>query len=317
MERLTSATTMIEEHLQPYSILSLCTDSHCASRVSASVYLDDEHPERTRQGSKLELKPMDMKFYSKADQKNTEHTHKLIILDMLLESGWQKTSKLEQVAAECILQASAVSGHITEHVEGINKLIFDGLLSIRGKLVNEAEQVLSNLNIYPPDDSRMTNDEKKEHIRQHAADLLDNKNILEYALHSYDSDRGKTLVYSAPAFLDLHEDFWFGQNSPFLDPQSRALISCISWHMYTLMGAAIMCVVHRALEGQFLGSGRKIFQFTMENFSGAAGGIRQAMMQYVANPKLDEYEFMPYMQAHHTMINTYENYELTWEKCPQ
>ncbi|KAG1812057.1 uncharacterized protein BJ212DRAFT_1301599 [Suillus subaureus] len=144
----------------------------------------------------------------------------------------------------------------------------------------------------------MSNEEKKDYIQQRTTVLLDDKNILEYALHSYDPDRGKTLIYSAPAFLDLHEDFWFGCNSPFLNPQSRALVSHISWFMYALMGAAIMCVIHCALEGQ-LSKIKNVLQFTMEDNSGVTEGICQAMMEYVAKPKLDEYEFLPHMQAHH------------------
>ncbi|KAG1883459.1 hypothetical protein F4604DRAFT_1677776 [Suillus subluteus] len=225
--------------LRPYSIPSSCTTSRCTSRMSASIYdLDgDERPERARRSAKSEVKPTDMRYYEEPDQKNIKHACKLIVLDMLLESGWQKTSELEQVAMECISQASAVSGHVTEPMEGINKLIFDGLSTIRGKLVNEAERVLSALDIYPPDDTTMSDDEKNDYIQQRANNLLDDKHISGYTLHGYDPDRGKTLVYSAPAYLDLHEDFWFGCTSPFLDPQSRVLITHISWIMYALTGA--------------------------------------------------------------------------------
>ncbi|KAG1844476.1 hypothetical protein F4604DRAFT_1689095 [Suillus subluteus] len=171
--------------------------------------------ERARWCSKIvEPKPTNMKYYSNADQKNIKHAHKLLILDMLLESGWQKTSELELVAAECISQVSDMSGHITQSTEGINKLIFDGLSMIRGKLVNEAERVLSSLNIYLPDDSSLSDNKKIEYIKEHATQLLDDNNLAEYSLHG----------------------FWFGQNLPFLDPQARALILCISWYMYSLMG---------------------------------------------------------------------------------
>ncbi|KAG2742808.1 hypothetical protein P692DRAFT_20879335 [Suillus brevipes Sb2] len=71
-----------------------------------------------------------MKYYSDADQKNIKHTQKLIVLDMLLESRWKKTSELEGVTSECILQASTVSHHVTQSTDTINKLIFDGLSTI-------------------------------------------------------------------------------------------------------------------------------------------------------------------------------------------
>ncbi|KAG1839668.1 hypothetical protein DFJ58DRAFT_845647 [Suillus subalutaceus] len=51
--------------------------------------------------------------------------------------------------------------------EGINKLIFDGLSTIRGKLVNDTEQVLSSLDIYPPDDSALSDEERIDYIQQH------------------------------------------------------------------------------------------------------------------------------------------------------
>lgn len=128
---------------------------------------------------------------------------------------------------------------VTSSTEGINKLIFDGLSTIRGKLVNEAERVLSSLDIYPPDDSTLSDEERIVYIQQRADLLLDDKNLSHYVLHGYDPERGKILVYSAPPYLDLHEDFWFGRNSPFIDPQARSLISQISWFMYALTGAAV------------------------------------------------------------------------------
>ncbi|KAG1832345.1 hypothetical protein F4604DRAFT_1946058 [Suillus subluteus] len=286
--------------LRPYSIPSSRATSHRTSGASGSIYgVDgDERPERARRTSKMDLKPTDMRYYSEADQKNIKHARKLIILDMLLESGWQKTSELELIAAECISQASDTSGHVTQSTEGVNKLVFDGLSTIRGKLVNDAERVLSSLGIYPPDDSSLSDDEKIDYIKQRATQLLDDKNLAEYALHGYDPERGKTLVYSAPPFLDLHEDFWFGRNSPFLNPQSRVLISCISWYMYSLTGAAIMCVIRHASEGR-LSKTKNVVQFSTEDYSGVAGGIRQAMLAYVAKPELDEHEFMLRMEAHH------------------
>jgi hypothetical protein len=42
-----------------------------------------------------------------------------------------------------------------------------------------------------------------------------------------------------------------------------------------------------------------VLHFTTENYSGIAGGVRQAMLEYVAKPELDEHEFLPRMQAHH------------------
>ncbi|KAG1859308.1 hypothetical protein F4604DRAFT_1930851 [Suillus subluteus] len=283
IERLASAAAMIEMAIPSIRYKNINLDDnlhsfHPKDVCASSIYdLDgDKCPECARRSAKSEVKPTDMRYYEEPDQKNIKHACKLIVLDMLLESRWQKTSELEQVAAECISQASAVSGHVTEPTEGINKLIFDGLSTIRGKLVNEAERVLSALDIYPPNDTTMSDDEKNDYIQQRVNDLLDDKHISGYALHGYDPDRGKTLVYSAPAYLDLHEDFWFGCTSPFLDPQSRVLITRILWIMYALTGAAIMCVIRWI-----------------------AGGIRQSMMEYVAKPELDEYKFMPCMQAHH------------------
>ncbi|KAG1724320.1 uncharacterized protein EDB91DRAFT_1255277 [Suillus paluster] len=315
LEHLTSAAAMIEtdrdatdtllehqsrqrssqlpsqERLRPYSIPSSRTTSHRTSRGSGSTYGVDgnERPlaERARRSSKMELKPTDMKYYSEADQKNIKHARKLIILDMLLESGWQKTSNLGSIAAECISQASDTSGHVTECTDSINKLIFDGLSTIRGKLVNEAERVLSYLKIYQSDDSAMNDDKRSNHIKQCVMLLTDDTNLLEYILHGYDDERGKILVYSALFFLDLHEDFWFGCNSPFLNPQSRALILHISWPMYSLTGAAIICVIRRASEGR-LSKTKNVLQFSTEEFSGVAEGIRKAMMEYAAKPELDE-----------------------------
>jgi hypothetical protein len=103
-----------QERLRPYSIPSSRAASRRTSKASTSIYDfndDAERPERARRGSKLELKLTDMRYYSELDQKNIKHARKLIILDMLLESGWKKTSELELVAAECISQASAASGH--------------------------------------------------------------------------------------------------------------------------------------------------------------------------------------------------------------
>lgn len=106
------------------------------------------------------------------------------------------------------------------------------------------------------------------------------------------------LVYFSPAFLKLHEDFWSDRNSPFLDSQSRSLISRISWIMYGLTGAVILCAIRRASEGR-LSKRLGVIHFTTEDYSGVAGGICQSMLQYVAKPELDEDEFLPCMQAHH------------------
>ncbi|KAG2139904.1 hypothetical protein BD769DRAFT_1663072 [Suillus cothurnatus] len=231
-----------QERLWPYSIPSLRATSCRTSKASTSIYNfndDAERPERARRGSKLEIKLTDMRYYSELDQKNIKHARKLIILDMLLESGWKKTSELELVAAECISQASAASGHIMSSTEGINKLIFNGLSTIRGKLINEAERALSSLDIYPPDNSTLSDEERIIYIQQRVDLFLDDKNLSHYILHSYDPERGKILIYSAPPYLDLHEDFWFGRNLLFIDPQSRSLILQISWFMYALTGSAI------------------------------------------------------------------------------
>jgi len=129
---------------------------------------------------------------------------------------------------------------VTSSTEGINKLIFNGLSTIRGKLVNEAKWVLSSLDIYPPNNSTLSDEERIIYIQQHVDLLLNDKNLPHYVLHGYDPERGKILVYFAPPYLDLHEDFWFGRNSPFIDPQSRSLILQISWIMCALMGAEQM-----------------------------------------------------------------------------
>jgi hypothetical protein len=128
---------------------------------------------------------------------------------------------------------------VTQPTDAINKLIFDGLSTIRGKLVNESERIISAVDLYPPADCALTDDEKDVYVKEHAAVLLDDTNLSKYALHGYDPDREKILVFSALPFFDLHEDFWFGRNSPFLDSQSQSLISSISWHMYSLTGAAV------------------------------------------------------------------------------
>ncbi|KAG1751024.1 hypothetical protein EDB19DRAFT_1824780 [Suillus lakei] len=207
LEHLASAATMIEtdgdptntllehqshqwssqlpsqEHLRPYSIPSSRTTSRRTSRASRSIYdVDgDKCPlaERARRSSKMELKPTDMKYYSKVDQKNIKHACKLIILDMLLESRWQRTSDLDVTAQECLLQASDTSDHITECMDGTKKLIFDALLTIRGKLINEAEQVLLSLDIYPSDNSTMSDDKKSNYIKQRMMLLLDDLNLTE------------------------------------------------------------------------------------------------------------------------------------------
>ncbi|KIK31538.1 hypothetical protein CY34DRAFT_111336, partial [Suillus luteus UH-Slu-Lm8-n1] len=184
LERLASAAAMIEtsgaptdtllehqghqrssqlpsqERLRPYSIPSSRTTSRHTSRASASVFDADERPDRARRSSKSELRATDMRFYSDNDQKNIKHARKLIVLDMVLESGWKKTSELNGVASECILQASAVSGHVTQSTDAINKLIFDGLSTIRGKLVNETERIISALDLYPPPDCGLSDNEK-------------------------------------------------------------------------------------------------------------------------------------------------------------
>lgn len=59
-----------------------------------------------------------------------------------------------------------------------------------------------------------------------------------------------------------------------------------------------MCVIRRAAEG-WLSKTKNVLQFTTENYSKVAGGICEAMMKYAVTPELDEYEFMPRMQAHH------------------
>ncbi|KAG2058803.1 hypothetical protein BDR06DRAFT_968300 [Suillus hirtellus] len=134
---------------------------------------------------------------------------------MLLESGWQKTSELEVIAAE-----------FTNSTEGINKLIFDVLSTIRGKLVNEAEGVLSSLNLYPPNDSTLSEEEKTDYVWQ-----------------------------------------------------------------------CILCAICHASEGR-LSKRSGVIHFTMEDYSGVAGGICQSMLQPI-------------------MMGAYTNYGDALEKCHQ
>lgn len=138
-----------------------------------------------------------------------------------------------------VLELTLTFRVVTQSTDAINKLIFDGLSTIRGKLVNETERIISALDLYPPADCGLSDNEKDAYVQERATLLLDDTNLSKYALHGYDPDRGKILVYSAPPFFDLHKDFWFGHNSPFLDPQSQSLISSISWHMYSITGAAV------------------------------------------------------------------------------
>lgn len=118
----------------------------------------------------------------------------------------------------------------------------DELSNIRGKLVQEAESYLLALGLQP--EGTITGEDDTARIIARANVLLDKRNLQDYFLHGWDSDRSKILVFSSKPYFNFHEGFWFGRNSPFInDPASRTRISKPSWFMYELSGAAVSLFV--------------------------------------------------------------------------
>ncbi|KAG0695442.1 hypothetical protein DFH29DRAFT_880050 [Suillus ampliporus] len=193
---------------------------------------------------------------------------KLLVLNMILETSWTENhEKLEDdgITQECIAQACAVTDHVTEATDGVMYLVFEELANIQGKLVIATEGCLPDFGINP---NTMTD----EAIQQRVGILVDSTNLEEYFLNSWDLERGKALVFSSPPFLRLHHEFWFGHQSPFLNPR--------------LTGTA------HALEGRLSGS-RNVLQFTTEEFCPVALEIQEAMKKYKTEPELNNDEFMP------------------------
>ncbi|KAG2069940.1 hypothetical protein BDR04DRAFT_1118754 [Suillus decipiens] len=86
------------------------------------------------------------------------------------------------------------------------------------------------------------------HIREHLEAILNERSMHTYFLHRWDAMHMKMLVFLGNVYWNLHESFWFGQNSPFLyDPVVRAQILTPSWFMYELTGTA-----PELNEGEFL-----------------------------------------------------------------
>ncbi|KAG2357541.1 hypothetical protein BDR07DRAFT_1490576 [Suillus spraguei] len=127
--------------------------------------------QRARHGSKHGvLKSSKIGFYDEKDKQNVYYTWKLVMLDMLLETGWEDNcSTLEAVAIECLSSACARTGHITEPMTGVVKLILDKLLNIQGKLVQEAKTWLLALGLQP--DITLTPEDDMACIRAHANTL--------------------------------------------------------------------------------------------------------------------------------------------------
>jgi hypothetical protein len=130
---------------------------------------------------------------------------------------------------------------VTESTSAIVKLVMDELPNIRGKLVQEAEGCLPALGLQP--DNTLSVEDDTAHIVEHSEAMLNERNMHTY-LHGWDAACMKMLVFSSNVYWNLHETFWFGRNSPFLnDPAARARISTPSWVMYELTGAAVSLFV--------------------------------------------------------------------------
>ncbi|KAG1896174.1 uncharacterized protein F5891DRAFT_1193408 [Suillus fuscotomentosus] len=300
-----------QERLRPYAIPSTRTPSqHTSSRASMStISLDDlnddgtrsQRSQRAKRGSKqsAKVKPSNIAFYDENDKKNIYHARKLIVLDMILETGWEADRNiLVAIAEECLSSACARNAHLTEPTAGVIKLVLDELSTVWGKLVQDAEGYLSALGLQH-DTSTMSEEDQTARIVARANLILDEQNLQDYFLHGWDADREKILVFSAPAYLKFHEAFWFGRSSPFLnDSTSRARISKPSWFMYELTGAALYCIIRRAATGQ-LSKSQNTLHFTTQEFQPVALGIRNAIKRYLDQPELDDSEFLPRMTAHH------------------
>ncbi|KAG2054214.1 hypothetical protein BDR06DRAFT_1007889 [Suillus hirtellus] len=295
-----------QERLRPYVIPSSRTPSqHTSSRASMSTMslddLDDDGTcsQRVRRGSKRDaLRPLKIGFYNEQDKENIYLARKLMVLDMILETGWEDNrSALEDIARECLSSACARNNHVTESTSAIVKLVMDELPNIRGKLVQEAEGCLPALGLQP--DNTLSVEDDTARIVECSEVMLNERSMHTYFLHGWDAARMKTLVFSGDVYWNLHESFWFGRNSPFLnDPVARARISTPSWVMYELTGAALYCAIHHAATGR-LSKTKNVLQFSTQEFQPVAIGIRTAINKYLNNPELDEGEFLPRMTGHH------------------
>ncbi|KAG1845034.1 hypothetical protein C8R48DRAFT_678256 [Suillus tomentosus] len=289
-----------QERLRPYAIPSTRTPSqHTSSQASMStISLDDlnddgtrsQRSQRAKRGSKqsAKVKPSNIAFYDENNKKNIYHARKLVVLDMILETGWEADRNiLVAIAEECLSSACARNAHLTEPTAGVIKLVLDELSTVRGKLVQDAEGYLSALGLQH-DTSTMSEEDQTARIVARANLILDEQNLQDYFLHGWDADREKILVFSAPAYLKFHEAFWFGRSSPFLnDSTSRARISKPSWFMYELTGAALYCIIRRAATGQ-LSKSQNTLHFTTQEFQPVALGIRNAIKRYLDQPELDD-----------------------------
>jgi hypothetical protein len=121
---------------------------------------DGTRSQRARRSSRRDaLRPSKIGFYSEQDKENIYLAWKLLVLDMILEMGWEDNrSALEDIARECLSSACARNSHsmfffhcssmnaymyvVTESTPAIIKLVMDELPSIRGKMVQEAEGYL-------------------------------------------------------------------------------------------------------------------------------------------------------------------------------
>lgn len=79
--------------------------------------LDDDgtRSQRARRGSRRDaLKPSKIGFYNEQDKENIYLARKLMVLDMILETGWEDNrGALEDIARECLSSACASNNHGT------------------------------------------------------------------------------------------------------------------------------------------------------------------------------------------------------------
>ncbi|KAG1825740.1 uncharacterized protein BJ212DRAFT_1295111 [Suillus subaureus] len=290
-----STQLLLQDQLRPYAIPSSRTSSHrTSSRVSMSTMsldnLDDNstNSQHARHGSRHgALKLSKIGFYSENNKQNIYHARKLIVLNMILESGWEDDcNTLDAIARECLSSACVRTSHITKPTTAIIKL-----------LVQEAEGCLPALGLQP--DGTLSPEDDMACIIACVNAILDEKNLQDYFLHGWDTEHSKILVFSAVVYFKFHEGFWFGRNSPFLnDPAARVQISKPSWFMYELLGAALYCAICHAATGR-LSKTKNVLQFSAHEFQPVAAGIRNAIKQYMDCPDLDDGEFLPQMTAHH------------------
>ncbi|KAG2347330.1 hypothetical protein BDR05DRAFT_945105 [Suillus weaverae] len=281
-----SSQLLQQEWLRPYAITSSHTPSqHTSLRASMSTMslddLDDDGTcsQRARWGSRYDaLKPLKIRFYSEKDKENIYLAWKLMVLDMILETGLEDNhTALEDITREYLSSACARNNH--------------------GKLVQEAKVFPPALGLQP--DNTLSVEDDTACIVEHLEVMLNERIMHTYFLHGWDAACMRMLVFSANAYWRLHESFWFGRNSPFLnDPAARAQISTPSWVMYELMGTALYCAICCAVTGR-LSKTKNVLQFSTQEFQPVAMGIRKAMKTYRDSPELDEGEFLPWMTAHH------------------